>query len=95
MPFKTKVWSSTFICSGVLENLRANKQLHTRIEGARSRADQPKQILIFVFFFDLVNLPDFTTTTKAYTFIKYVRRELSRPYKGTKIFFRYLRQYSH
>lgn len=41
----TKVWSSTFICRGVLENLRANKQLHTRIEGAQSCADQPIQVM--------------------------------------------------
>ena len=82
----TKVWTSTFIRIEVLEDLRLNEQLHTRIERARSRADQPKQILIFVFFFDLVNLPDFTTTTKAYTFIKIIRKELSQPYKGTNFF---------
>ena len=82
----TKVWSSTFIWTEVLEDPRSNKQLHTRIEGARSRADQPIQVMNVAFFLDLVNFPDFSPRTKAYTFIKYVRRELSRPYKDTKIF---------
>lgn len=80
------MWSSTFIWTEVLEDPRSNKQLHTRIEGARSCADQPIQVMNVAFFLDLVNFPDFSPRTKAYTFIKFVRRELPRPYKDNEFF---------
>ena len=63
-----KVWSLTFICYAVLEYLRSNKQLHTRID-VRRNARQHNTSDERCFLPDLKNFPDFVARIKAYTFI--------------------------